>query len=56
MPLHNEYFRNAEEGQNKAAEWAGYIFPNPLIKKGRFGLTIHQLFPLGNFGQFYFIK
>ena len=29
MPSHNEYFCNAEEGQNKAAEWVGYIFPTP---------------------------
>ncbi|MEM8527948.1 MAG: hypothetical protein AAGG68_25125 [Bacteroidota bacterium] len=31
----DEYFRNAEEGQNKAAEWVelarmGYILPTPL--------------------------
>ena len=30
MPLHNEYFGNDEEGQNKAIEWVGYIFPTPL--------------------------
>jgi len=34
MPLHNEpagrYFSNdQEEGQNKAAELVGYIFPTP---------------------------
>ena len=28
-PLGNEYFRNAEEAQNKAVEWVGYIFPTP---------------------------
>ena len=27
--LGNEYFCNAEEGQNKAAEWVGYTFPDP---------------------------
>jgi len=27
--LGNEYFDNAAEGQNKAAEWVGYIFPVP---------------------------
>ena len=31
MPLHNEYFCNAEEGQNKAAKWVGYILPTPLL-------------------------
>ncbi len=30
MPLHNEYFSNAVEGQNKAAELVSYIFPTPL--------------------------
>ena len=30
MPLHNEYFCNAEEEQKKAARWVGYIFPTPL--------------------------
>jgi hypothetical protein len=29
-PLGNEYFGNAA-GQNKAAEWVGYIFPTPLL-------------------------
>jgi len=29
----NEYFRNDAEGQNKAAEWIGYIFPIPLVLK-----------------------
>ena len=29
-PLDNEYFCNAEEGQNKVARWVGYIFPTPL--------------------------
>ncbi len=33
MPKHNEYFCNAEEAQNKAAEWVGYIFPAPLGHK-----------------------
>ena len=33
MPQHHEYFGNAAEGQNKAAELVGYIFPVPLIKK-----------------------
>ena len=28
----NEYFRNAAEGQNKAAEWVGYFFPTPLVE------------------------
>ena len=32
-PLGNEYFRNAEEAQNKAAEWVGYIFHTPYSKK-----------------------
>jgi len=31
MPSHNEYFSNAEEGQNKATELVGYIFPTPLL-------------------------
>ena len=26
----NEYFYKAEEGQNKASGWVGYIFPSPL--------------------------
>gem|GEM_PF-5952735 len=30
MPLHNEYFSNAEEGQNKVAELVGYILPVSL--------------------------
>ena len=30
-PAGNEYFRNDAEGQNKAAEWVGYIFPTPLL-------------------------
>jgi len=29
-PSGNEYFCNAEEEQNKASEWVGYIFPTPL--------------------------
>ena len=29
IPLDNEYFCNAEEGQNKAAELVGYILPVP---------------------------
>ena len=33
MPQHNEYFCNAEEGQNKVARWVGYIFPVPLSTK-----------------------
>ncbi len=33
MPQHNEYFCNAKEGQSKAAEWVGYIFPIPLLKQ-----------------------
>ena len=37
-PLGNEYFRNVEEAQNKAAEWVGYIFPTPLNKN-----RIHRL-------------
>jgi len=28
-PLGNEYFSNAVEGQNKATELVGYIFPAP---------------------------
>ena len=32
MPSHNEYFCNAEEGQNKATRWVGYILPVPLSK------------------------
>ncbi len=31
MPLHNEYFSNAVEEQNKAAKLIGYIFPVPSI-------------------------
>jgi len=31
-PLGNEYFDNAVEGETKAAEWVGYIFPTPLIQ------------------------
>ena len=31
MPSHNEYFSNDEDGQNKAAELVGYIFPVPLV-------------------------
>ncbi len=30
MLLHNEYFCNAVEEQNKAAELVSYIFPTPL--------------------------
>ncbi len=34
-PLGNEYFGNAAEGQNKAAELVGYIFPVPLSTMAR---------------------
>ena len=28
-PAGIEYFDNTAEGQNKSAEWVGYIFPSP---------------------------
>ena len=42
MPLHNEYFCNAEEGQKKAVRWVGYILPVPF-NKGHLFLSFSSL-------------